>query len=327
MSEAARNTAADVSQRDDALPRLPARTIDGHKGTFGTVLVVGGCAAPPRTMVGGPAFAALAALRSGAGLAILAMPTPLLVAGLTIAPSATGVALPVTELGELRPAAVAEALDALGSAPRCIALGPGLGRGPAPEQVTLRLVARDSVPLVIDADALNALAATPEFAGDLQAPAVLTPHPGEYRRLASALGLRCDPEDPSRRTEAAEALARRLGCVVVLKGRGTVVSDGITSWTNRSGNAALGTAGTGDVLTGIVASFIAQFARRGGSTPDGDGRPSRHPPLSLFDCARLAVAAHALAADRWAARRGAAGVLAAELADELPETIEAMRGA
>jgi NAD(P)H-hydrate epimerase len=294
-----------------ALPSLPSRPADGHKGTFGTVCVLGGQGAGPRVMVGGPALAALGALRSGAGLAVLAVPAPLMAAGLTIAPSATGLALPVDRAGRLDPSGVAELLDRFAADFDCLAVGPGLGDDEPQRRVMARLVGRDDVPLVIDADGLNALSGLADFSRDLKAPAVITPHPGEYARLAAALGVSADPVGTSSRPAAAQELARRLGCVVVLKGAGTVVSDGIDTWTNDSGNVALATAGTGDVLTGVIAGLVAQHGARGA--------------LSLYDCARLGVHAHGLAADRWAAGRGDAGLLAGDLLDELPQVMAGLR--
>ena len=296
---------------DAALPSLPPRPADGHKGTFGTVCVLGGQGAGPRVMVGGPAFAALGALRTGAGLAVLAVPAPLMAAGLTIAPSATGLALPVDKAARLDPSGVAQMLDRYVAQFDCLAVGPGLGDDEPQRRIMARLITRDDVPLVIDADALNALAGLADFGRDLKAQTVLTPHPGEYRRLAAALGIDADPVNADSRTTAARELAQRLGCVVVLKGAGTVVSDGINAWTNCTGNVALATAGTGDVLTGIIAGLVAQHARTGG--------------LSLYDCARLGVAAHGLAADRWSASHGDTGLLAEELLDELPCVMAELR--
>jgi NAD(P)H-hydrate epimerase len=263
-------------------------------------------------MLGGPAFAALGALRSGCGLAILAMPAPLLAPGLVVAPSATGLALPVDQHGALSPSQVAELLDGHAGGFNCIAVGPGLGAGLASQQIVARLVARDQIPLVLDADALNALAALSDFPRDIAAPAVLTPHPGEYRRLADALGLHADPIDPSARSEAALVLAQRLGCVVVLKGAGTVVSDGLEVDVNQTGNAALATAGSGDVLTGVIAGLVAQFYGSGG--------------LTLLQCARLGVHLHGLAADSWAQGNGHAGMLASDLLTQIPLALHQMRG-
>ncbi|MFO0875004.1 MAG: NAD(P)H-hydrate dehydratase [Phycisphaerales bacterium] len=306
------------------LPPFPARPLDGHKGTFGTVVVLGGQAAPPRVMVGGPALAALAALRSGAGLAMLAVPAPFAAAALTIAPSATALALPVDAAGRLLPSACAEVLDAHVPKSSCLALGPGLGDEPAQRQVVIRVVASDGVPLVVDADALNCLASTPDFQADFRAAAIVTPHPGEFARLAHALRLDAPALDArgggaEARIAAAGALARRLGCICVLKGHGTVVSDGLRHWVCEAGNPALATAGTGDVLTGVTAALVAQFAPRSGAAAGSAA-------LGLFDCARLAVQAHAHAADAWARRHGPSGMLASDLVAELPDTIAAMRG-
>lgn len=292
------------------LPTLPRRPSDGHKGTFGTVYVLGGQAAGNdggRVMIGGPAFSAQAALRIGAGLAVLAMPRPVLGAGLVVAPSATGLALPVDQDKQLKPSKVAELLDEHLAECDCLAVGPGLGAQAPQQQVVVRLTTQDDVPLVLDADALNCLAQVRDFQHDFHASAVLTPHPGEYRRLARTLGITLDPADEAQRPEAAAQLAQRLGCVVVLKGHRTIISDGIHTATNRSGNVTLATAGTGDVLTGIIAGLIAQHRRS----------------LSLFECARIGVHLHGLAADRWADRHGHAGLTAQDLLAELPDTLRA----
>jgi len=297
------------------LPELPPRPADGHKGTFGTVCVLGGQAAAPRIMIGGPALTATAALRAGAGLVVLAVPAPLVQAALSISPSATALALPVDDEGNPVPGAVAELLDEHLPQCDCLAIGPGFAAGTPQQQIVARLIARERPSMVIDADALNALACLGDFCRDLRAPAVFTPHPGEYRRLATALGIDADPVLPQKRAHAAEALAQRVGCVVVLKGAGTVVSDGIRTWTNATGNPALATAGTGDVLTGVIAGLVAQYASR------GDGR------LSLYDCARLAVHAHGLAADRWRdAHAGSdSGMLAADLLEQVPGALASLR--
>ncbi len=305
----------------DSLPPLPMRPADGHKGTFGTVCVVGGQAQPPRVMLGGPAFSAEAALRTGAGLAVLAVPEPLLIAALEIAPSATGLALPVDGSGTLRPSDVAELLDQYLFSFRCLAVGPGLGSGVPQQQVVVRLAAQTDVPVVLDADGLNALAALPEFSGDIRASCILTPHPGEYQRLADSLGLEVDPVDPSQRVAAASILAQRLGCVVVLKGANTVVSDGLRAWVSNARNPVLATAGTGDVLTGVIAGLVAQFFKphlgsgaRAITAEDQGG-------FSLYDCARVGVALHERAADAWSKQHGSAGLVARDLLAYLPDAV------
>lgn len=288
------------------LPTLPPRPADGHKGTFGTVCVLGGQATSPRVMIGGPAFAALGALRIGAGLAVLAVPRPIMPAALVIAPSATGLALPVDQDKTLKPSEVATLLDEQLPLMNCLAIGPGLGAGTAQQQIVVRLAAQEEVPLVIDADGLNCLSSVPGFQSDFRASAVLTPHPGEYLRLARSLGITLDPTDESQREEAASQLAQRLGCVVVLKGQRTVISDGINTTTNESGNVALATAGTGDVLTGMIAGLIAQHERT----------------LSLFECARVATHLHGKAADLWAQHHGNAGMTAQDLLEQVPTVLK-----
>jgi NAD(P)H-hydrate epimerase len=301
-------------ERVERAPSLPPREVEGHKGTFGSVLVIGGHADNP-VMLGGPALAARAALRSGCGLCTLAMPEPLLASALAVASSATGCALPVDAAGHLRPSAAAEVLDPVLARARAVVVGPGLGSGFAVQQLVVRLVSTVEVPLVVDADALNALAATPDFTADLRAPIVITPHPGEYARLAEAIGLDADPVTPARREHAAGALAARLGCVVVLKGSNTVVSDGLRAWICDAAEPALATGGSGDALSGILGGLSAQFVRA----------DARH-ALPLFETACLAVQLHADSAARWAAKHGHAGMLAEEIADGVPDAMAALRG-
>ena len=267
-------------------------------------------------MVGGPAFAALGALRAGCGLARLAMPESILAAGLSVAPSATGVGLAVDQEGELVPHLVATSVDALLEESRCVVVGPGLGTSAGAVAATLRLGAQDGVAVVFDADALNCLARTPSFHLDLRAPAIMTPHVGEFRRLGEAMGIEEDPGDARTRESAAAALAQKLGCIVVLKSSATVVSDGHTTWSHDEANPVLATAGSGDVLAGVVAGLVAQFWR---AAP----MPC---PLSLLDCARLGVRAHALAARRWSERTGASGgLLALDLLEQIPAALELLR--
>jgi ADP-dependent NAD(P)H-hydrate dehydratase len=309
----------------EPLPKLPPRPVDGHKGTFGTVCVLGGQAAGPRVMIGGPAFSATAALRVGCGLAVLAVPRPIMASALVIAPSATGLALPVDGERMLDPSAVAALLDAYMAGFHCLAIGPGLGDAEPQQQILMRLLGNGDVPMVIDADGLNTLAAVPEFQRDFRATAVLTPHPGEFRRLASAVGIDADPVDPDRRVAAASQLASRLGCIVVLKGAGTVISDGINVHVNTTGNVALATAGTGDVLTGIIAGLIAQHFKPNLGVGSRQVTAEQQGGLSLYDCARLGVHLHGLAADLWRAEHLDVGLTAADLVDLIPAALKVMR--
>lgn len=293
---------------------LPARPRAGHKGTFGTVAIIGGSSHAPPTMVGAPALCATAALRAGCGLCRVIAPHPILPAILTICPSATGVALPVDLSGALDRGHATQIMERALVGCDAVAIGPGLGVSDESAQLVVRIIQRDDTATVIDADALNAMAQIPDLFRDFRAPSVLTPHPGEFARLAAAFKVGFSPTDPDERPQAAAALARRLGCIVVLKGAGTCVSDGHRTWVCDHGHPCLATAGTGDVLTGLLASLLAQHIAGGGSHS------------GLYEIARVAVEAHARAGEAWAQREQAsAGLLASELCDLLPSVLEPMR--
>ncbi len=308
------------------LPRLPAREAVGHKGTFGTVAVIGGSCGSGTMMLGAPVLSARAAFRSGAGLVKLVMPEPLLVGGLAMLASATGIALPVDSGGEIVAHEAAGVVDRVLSQSSCVVVGPGLGRDQGlsrgVEATVLRVLQQDTLPVVVDADALNAMGRVPELWRDFHAPAILTPHPGEFRRLADSLALTLDATDRATRPSAAAELAQRLGCIVVLKGAGTIVSDGLRTWRCERGHACLGTAGTGDVLSGLIAGLVAQHynpAHAAIATRLGGRMPAGAPAMmSLYDLARIAVEVHARCGERWAEANAPAGLLACELTDLMP---------
>ena len=318
----------------DPPPALPARDPRGHKGTFGTVAVIGGCAADhPSThtaqtrMIGGPALAALAALRSGAGLVRLVMPAPILDAALTTAPEATGIALPVDASQQIVGHEAAAVIDALLMTAHCLLIGPGLGAPDAAPGVlatVLRAVGQDHVPAVVDADAISAMALMPDVHRDIRASMVLTPHVGEFRRIAQALGVRA-PDTANgidAQCDSACALAAFLGCIVVLKSSTTVVADGMRVWAHDVPNAALATGGSGDVLAGVIAGLVAQHAIRG---PSVLRRPDHGAP-SLFDLARTGVLVHAEAGALWAQSANASGgLLARDLLIGIPGEVESRR--
>lgn len=315
---------------DQALPSLPQRPADSHKGTFGTVLVIGGCAHEGVRMLGAPALAARAAIRSGAGLVRLATPSQILDAALAVCPAATGVPLSTTASGDLISHEVSQTLDAAMESADAIVLGPGLGSGDTVEHLVLRVLSHSTCPVVIDADALNAMAAIPAAWSSARSPCVLTPHPGEWRRLAEPLRLGMDPTDPSQRIEAAESLAQRTGCIVVLKGKASVVSDGHRHWVCERGSPALATAGTGDVLAGLLGGLIGRCVPK--PRPELAMLPenirAKLPvdttrPLSMYDAVRIGVDAHAACGERWASLHHAdGGMLAEELADLIPAELQ-----
>lgn len=300
----------------DTLPAIPPRPSDGHKGTFGTTLVIGG-ATTPRRMLGGPCLAARAALRSGGGLAVLAVPESIATAALTLLPEATAVPLPIDV--DCSASAVELVQDAAIGA-HSVVCGPGLGRPGGIDRMVTMVADLEDRPRVLDADALNSIAATP--ARTFHGPLILTPHPGEWNRLARSLGIVENVMDDQRRPAAVAALARRLDAgggpvVVVLKGDRTVVSDGRRFWRSNIANAAMATGGTGDVLAGTLGGLLAQFHPRAGA-------PARSPALDAFEIACLGVAMHAEAGQVWSDLHGEAGMLAHELADALPRARQRM---
>lgn len=308
------------TQRIESLPPLPHRPEDGHKGTFGTVTIVGGCAGMHRddefepTMLGAPALAAMGAIRSGCGLVKVAAPSPIIKHVLTLAPFATGFGLEVDHAHGINAAHAAPVLDELTRTCGVIVAGMGMGSAHCVAQIIVRLLNQEMVPVVIDADGLNALTNLPEFDREIRANAVLTPHPGEARRLMEALSIGGDPAgDDTQRLEACTHLAQRLGCVVVLKGKGTVVSDGHRVWVCEHGTPALAAGGTGDVLAGVIAGIIAQSRQ--------------DPSIDLLHATAIGVQAHALAGERWVETHdGDGGLMANELAEVLPAVMDRMRG-
>ena len=275
----------------DAAARVPGRPREGHKGTFGHVLVVAGSVGRS----GAAILTSRAALRAGAGLTTLACPESVLRSGEE--KPAEIMTLPLPETAEHTLAA--RALDPLLSAAKqatVVAIGPGLSTHPETQSVVRELIARLTVPMVIDADGLNALADHLDPLRRPHPPMVLTPHPGEMGRL-TRLGAR---EVQRRRIDLAADFARAHQAVVVLKGARTVVAapDGRTT-INPTGNAGMATAGTGDALTGAIAAFMAQG-------------------LSAEDAARLGVYVHGLAGDAVAAERGERGMLAGDLVEGIP---------
>ncbi len=269
----------------------PMRRDDAHKGEVGRIVVLGGCVGETM-MVGAPALAANAALRSGAGLVQILAPESIRASIGVLAPCATLRALPVN---------VESLLDAIEAfAADVIALGPGLGDSLTPDVVAALLSAFRGA-IVVDADGLNLLAAGPRSDIPNARRIVLTPHVGEARRLLAARGVdrAIDASAPSRRA-AACALVETYGCTVVLKGRGTVVTNGERLYVNQTGNAGMATGGTGDVLTGVIAALMGQR-------------------MEALEAAILGVYLHGLAGDYAAEELGRWSMTALDVIDYLPE--------
>ncbi len=278
---------------DFEVPRLPERRSEAHKGDFGRVLVIAGS----RGMVGAACLTASAALRAGAGLVKLAVPECLWDVAATKLTSVMTTGLPDTADGMFSEKAV-EPLAEEARWADVVALGPGLGRSAETGKLVRRLLSLLVRPLVIDADGLFHL--TPDFSGlDLidsyESRAVLTPHLGEMARL-----LGCEiAAVQARRSQTASDFAGKHHLVCVLKGAGTIVSDGDRTYTNATGNPGLASGGTGDVLTGVIAGLMAQ-------------------ELPAFDAAVLGVYLHGLAGDIAARALGLHSMTATDVLESLP---------
>jgi ADP-dependent NAD(P)H-hydrate dehydratase / NAD(P)H-hydrate epimerase len=282
---------------DEPLPGLPLRRREAHKGDVGHVLLVAGS----RGMAGAAALAARGALRSGAGLVTVATPDtvePVVAAKLDCAMT---LPLPSVDPGVIGSHALS-AILARASGVDVVGVGPGLGTHPETRGFLAGLLQQIEIPLLLDADALNLVSQdlTDVLAG-CSAPRILTPHPGEMSRL---LGVTTRHVQADRRRAATEA-ARRLGAIVLLKGADTLITDGQTVHTNRTGNPGMATGGSGDVLTGIIAALVGQG-------------------LGPLEAARLGAHVHGLAGDRAAEAFGWVAMTAQDLVDHLPDAFRAL---
>ncbi len=237
------------------------RAADANKGNFGHVLVVGGSLGSAGGRSGAPAMAALAALRSGAGLVTAAVPVPALPLVAAVAPELMTLPLVANSAGQIAAENItSENLAVLLAGKKVVAIGPGLGQSLDTVKFTTGLLVATGIPTVIDADALNILATKPVLLAKLasrgERTLVLTPHPGEMARLA---GLSVE-EVQANRLEVARTFAQRFAVTLVLKGARTIIAhpDGRVA-VNTSGNPAMAKGGSGDLLTGIIAGLLAQY--------------------------------------------------------------------
>ena len=276
----------------ESIPKLKPRRTEAHKGDFGKVCIVAGSTG----MSGAAALAGRSALRAGAGLVRVATPKSVLPIVAAIEPSFTTIVLPEDSVGRMSAKAIGAVLDAV-SENDVFAFGPGVGVSNGVRSVLDVLLKQDELPLIIDADGLNNLARIKDWPATLKAKLVLTPHPGEMKRLWSGLYRE---QLPAERQKQAGQLAERTGAVVALKGAGTVVTDGDKVYVNRTGNPGMATAGSGDVLTGVIAALVGQG-------------------LSNFNATVLGVYVHGMAGDIAAERVGQVSLMVTDIIDALPE--------
>jgi NAD(P)H-hydrate epimerase len=271
-----------VEARSLALPKLAP---DAHKGDAGRVLGICGSARMP----GAAILVARAAQRAGCGLYTAGCVDAAL---MSIIPAGA----PEAVLADLT--SLSDVPDAFaGGSHHCAVIGPGLGQTGRTRKTVEAALASDVALLALDADALNVLEGEPERLKARRAPLVITPHPGEARRL---LGEEVPRDDPGRVASARE-LAALTGAIVCLKGKGTVVTDGARVYVNDTGNPGMATGGAGDVLCGILGAYLALCAT------------GNHPHWTPFDAACAAVRAHGLAGDLAAAHLGQRALIASDL--------------
>ncbi len=275
------------------VPVLPRRSLDSNKGTFGRVLIVAGC----RGMSGAAILCGCSCLRGGAGLVRIAVPESILSIVAQGNPCYMTVPQLEDDAGRLSASAENSLLEtATGN--NVIAMGPGLGRSDELTSLLANLVVKLDMPLVLDADGLNAFEQDPSALKQRQAATVITPHPGEFARLTSSDVATVQ----NNRGDMARRFASDFGVVVVLKGHATIVTDGNQFYENSTGSPALATGGTGDVLTGLIAALVAQ-------------------KLEPFDAGQLGVYLHGLAGDLASREVGDVSLIATDLIDYLPQAI------
>lgn len=277
----------------DELPLIRKRGRNTHKGNYGHVLVIGGS----KDFTGAPVISSMAALRSGAGLVTMAVPSA--IAGTITGRVPEVMPLPLRDEGGYLGEGALEELFGLFSRFDVVAVGPGLGRGESVKSFMNGLVSNCPLPMVIDADGLNNI--EPSLLTGAKGPVVVTPHPGEMARLT---GRRTE-EINSDRISSAREFSGRYKAVCVLKGARTVIAYGDRYFISTTGNPGMATAGSGDVLTGVIAGLTGQG-------------------YAAADAAVLGTYVHGLAGDMLKEKIGEYGMTATDIASYIPLAINSL---
>ena len=271
------------------LALLPDRDPWGHKGSFGKVLLLCGS----RGYTGAAYLSAMGALRTGAGLVFLGVPESIYAIEAVKLNEPVVFPLPDRE-GKLSEEAIPEILERL---PRldAVLIGCGLGQSEGTLSVVKAVLENAECPVVVDADGINVLSAHKDILRGRAYPTVLTPHDGEFARLGGVVG-----ED---RMAAAGRLAKDLGCIVLLKGHRTCITDGITGYRNTTGNPGMAVGGSGDVLSGMIVSLLGQG-------------------LAPLEAAACGAWLHGAAGDLLAEESGQYGLLPSDMLKVLPRLMK-----
>jgi NAD(P)H-hydrate epimerase len=286
-------TAGDIS--------LPHRQRVTHKGDYGRDLIVAGSVG----FSGAPILAAKAASMTGAGLVCVGVPETIYQIAAVKCDEEMPFPLPCTTEGSLASLAVYAILDRLKKADVCL-LGPGLGRSQSVDEIVSAVIKSSGIPLILDADGINAVAGNIDILDEAKCPIVLTPHAGEFMRLSSSISAYGGDAAERNRLDEARRFAVQHSCVLVLKGHRTITAlpDG-TAYINTTGGPAMAKGGTGDVLAGMITSLIGQ-------------------KFPLKDAVLAAVYLHGLAGDMCAVLYGEYSVTASRIIEQLPQAIKSV---
>ena len=268
---------------------LPDRQPDSHKGDYGKILLLCGS----RGYTGAAALAAMGALRSGAGLVYLGVPESIYAIEAVKLTEAIVFPLP-EENGTLCSDALARIYEMLPNMD-AVLIGPGLGNNPQTRLVTEAVLKSFHGPVVVDADGINVLKGHIDILRERHAPTILTPHSGEFARIGGK-------ETPDRLSGAMD-FAQKYGCILLLKGHRTVITDGDRHYINTTGNPGMATGGSGDVLAGILVSLL------------GQGIPT-------LEAAACAAYLHGAAGDLCAEKLGQYGMLPSDMVEVLPRLLK-----
>ena len=274
---------------DRILSILPDREKDAHKGDFGKILLLCGS----RGYTGAAYLAAMGALRSGAGLVFLGVPESIY--EIEAVKLNESVVFPLPDKGgKLSSRAIPEIVERLPQMD-AVLIGPGLGQSNDTLAVVGMVLKAAQCPVILDADGINLIAAHKHIVRGRTNPTILTPHAGEFSRLGGSMDVA--------RQLAAEAMARELGSILLLKGHRTVITDGVTTYINPTGNPGMAVGGSGDVLAGIITAFVGQGVN----------------PLQAAACGAWV---HGAAGDICAAELGQYGLLPTDMVHVLPRLLK-----
>ena len=274
---------------EKVLKILPDRDPFAHKGKFGKILLL--CGSEGYT--GAAALASMGALRSGAGLVFLGVPRSIYAIEAVKLTEPVVFPLPDAD-GKLSCEAIPEILERLPKMD-AVLVGPGLGQSEGVLEVVKTVLEQATCPAVLDADGINMVAKHMDILRGRTAPTILTPHDGEFARLGGVIG--------ADRVAAAEQMARELGCIMLLKGHHTVITDGSGTYINHTGNPGMAVGGSGDVLAGIIVSLLGQG-------------------IAPLEAAACGAWLHGAAGDRCAAELGQYGLLPTDMLNILPRLLK-----